>query len=353
MKVLITGVCGFAGSSFARIFRERIEGLQLFGIDNLVRRGSETNLPLMRQVDCAFTHGDIRNDEDVSELPRVDWIVDCAANPSVLAGISGGVRQVVAHNLGGTLNLLEKARRDGAGFVMLSSSRVYSIEALNRISLTSAQNRFNVPDNAELPPGMTRAGISEAFSTTPPVSIYGATKLASETMALEYGSTYGFPVRINRCGVIAGPGQFGRPDQGVFSYWIYRWMHRKPLRYIGFEGRGFQVRDLVAPSDLGALVVTQLSRPETRVPRIINVGGGIERSLSLAQLSEFCRREFGPGNVEASGETRPFDIPYYVTDNSLAAEVWGWLPEEPVERTLSDIVAWARRHESELASFAD
>ena len=57
-------------------------------------------------------------------------------------------------------------------------------------------------------------------------------------MALEYAAAFGFPLWIDRCGVIAGPGQFGRIDQGIFSYWIYQWQRGKPLSYIGFGGKG-------------------------------------------------------------------------------------------------------------------
>ncbi|MEK7855799.1 MAG: NAD-dependent epimerase/dehydratase family protein, partial [Acidobacteriota bacterium] len=203
MKILITGICGFVGSAIARALREHVDGIEIVGVDNLVRRGSETNLSIIRQLKCSYVHGDIRNDEDIAELPVVDWVIDCAANPSVLAGVTGGVRQVVAHNLTGTLNLLEKCRRDGAGFLMVSSSRVYSIERLNQIPITRAGDRFIVSEGSTLPLGVTRAGVSESFSTEAPVSIYGATKLASEVMVLEYGATYGFPVRVNRCGVIA------------------------------------------------------------------------------------------------------------------------------------------------------
>ncbi len=352
MNVLITGICGFAGSSLARNLHEHIDGIQLFGIDNLIRRGSETNLSLMQELRCRFVHGDIRIDEDLSELPKMDWILDCAANPSVLAGTTGGVRQVISHNLIGTLNLLEKCRRDDAGLIMLSSSRVYSIGALNSIPLAVTEDRFRVVDGAELPPGMNLGGITERFSTEPPVSIYGATKLSSEIMALEYGCTYGFPVRINRCGVIAGPGQFGRADQGIFSYWIYRWVQQKPVTYIGFGGEGLQVRDLLAPLDLAALLVRQIKAPRLGANQIINVGGGMERSMSLKELTAFCQSELGPNRVSASAERREFDIPYYVTDASLAAAVWNWTPQEPIHQTLLNIVSWARAHESQLSGFA-
>jgi CDP-paratose 2-epimerase len=94
------------------------------------------------------------------------------------------------------------------------------------------------PTSAQaMPIGFSELGVSENFSTTAPISLYGATKLASEVMALEYATMFDFPLWIDRCGVIAGAGQFGKPDQGIFSFWIYQWLLGKPLKYIGFGGR--------------------------------------------------------------------------------------------------------------------
>ena len=93
-------------------------------------------------------------------------------------------------------------------------------------------------------------------------------------MALEYGETFGFPVWINRCGVLAGAGQFGTAEQGIFSYWLHAHAAKLPLRYIGFGGRGLQVRDAFHPDDLAALIALQLSVAPTEDP-VFHAGGGI------------------------------------------------------------------------------
>jgi CDP-paratose 2-epimerase len=352
VKLLVTGICGFAGSRIVEGLLARLSNLEIIGIDNLSRRGSELNLAKMRSLGCRIVHGDLRLAGDIDELPRMDWVLDCAAIPTVLAGLTGGTAQLVANNLTGTLNLLEKCRRDQTGLIILSSSRVYSIPALRALPLRPTEDRLVVDITAPLPEGFSEQGIGEAFSTAPPVSLYGATKLASEVMALEYGLTFGFPVRINRCGVIAGPGQFGRIDQGVFSYWVYRWMQGAPLAYIGFGGAGLQVRDFLSPSDLTELLALQLVAPTRDVPAVLNAGGGLERAYSLRQLSDFCERALGKGcHVGAVPETRPFDIPYYVTDNSAVALHWNWRPSEPAQTTLESIVRWAHDHKDQLKSF--
>ena len=341
MKILITGIAGFVGSRLAIGISDRFPDWNVTGIDNLSRRGSETNLPVLRKRGILFIHGDVRNREDIEELSSADWIIDCAANPSVLAGIDGGAAQVVQHNLSGTLNLLEKCRRDSCGFLMLSTSRVYAIEALAGIPMAEGKDRFDPVDHGEFPAGFSVRGVSESFSTSAPISLYGATKLASEVMALEYGATFGFPVWINRCGVLAGAGQFGKIDQGIFSYWIYQWLLQRPLAYIGFGGGGFQVRDLFGPDDLLELLLLQMEDPARKSPKILNIGGGIASSLSLRQLSAYCTQRFGSKHVESKPETRAFDIPYYVTDHTLASTFWDWHPKRTATALLDEIADWA------------
>jgi CDP-paratose 2-epimerase len=352
MKLLITGICGFVGSRLAEALLGRLEGLEIVGIDNLSRRGSELNVARLKRLGCRVVHGDVRQADDLAELPPADWVIDCAAIPTVLAGLNGGTSQLVGHNLIGTLNLLEKCRRDRAGLVILSSSRVYSIRALCAIPLRRGARRFEVDATAPLPAGFSAAGVSESFSTEAPVSLYGATKLASEIMAVEYGQAFGFPVRINRCGVIAGPGQFGRIDQGIFSYWVYQWLQGKPLSYIGFGGEGLQVRDFLSPSDLGELIALQVGQPAHPAPAILNVGGGVDRSFSLRELSDFCARALAvEREVGVRPEDRPFDIPHYVTDSGAVGRHWGWRPQESAETTLEAIVRWARDNRDQLALF--
>lgn len=351
MKILITGIAGFVGSRLAEYFKTHHSSIEIVGIDNLSRKGSEFNLPFLQKLGCKFIHGDIRNKEDVTDLPAVDWIIDCAANPSVLAGIQGGTSQLISHNLGGTLQLLEKCRIDNSGFVMLSTSRVYSIEALNQIPLHSVGNRFGVNAAMPFPNGFTAKGITSEFSTDAPISLYGATKLASEIMALEYAYTFNIPVWVNRCGVIAGAGQFGKIDQGIFSFWIYQWLTQKKLSYIGFEGSGHQVRDFFSPSDLGNLIGKQIDSEAKNIPKIINVGGGLESSMSLKQLNQYCIEKFGfPKDIVPGKESRPFDIPYYVTDNTDAQRYWNWQPQETKVGILDDIFDWANANKTLIES---
>jgi CDP-paratose 2-epimerase len=371
MKILITGICGFVGSSLALRLREQRANTEIIGIDNLIRPGSEKNRRRLSQIGCRVFHGDVRIASDFETVPSVDWVIDAAANPSVLAGIDGksSSRQVIEHNLGGTINLLEYSRRCSAGFILLSTSRVYSIRQLAALPLERGKTRFEfsggtvVPasssakatedrstemegaSESQLPNGVSAKGVSEEFSTNAPISLYGATKLSSEILALEYGQTFQFPVRINRCGVLAGAGQFGTAEQGIFSYWVHAWRSERPLKYLGFDGSGLQVRDAFHPDDLAALIDKQIGDGMILTEKQIwNVGGGAENSMSLVELSARCADRFGNRQILKDERPRPFDIPWLVMDWGRAKSCWGWEPRIKLDAILEEIAKHAEEN---------
>jgi CDP-paratose 2-epimerase len=321
--------------------------VRLYGIDNLSRRGSETNLVPLQHLGVEMVHGDIRLQSDIDSLPRsMDWVIDCAANPSVTAGLGkvskGTSRQLVEHNLIGTTHILEYCRKGNAGLILLSSSRVYSIRELRRIPLRETPTRFEPDlDSTQMIPGFSGKGISEEFSTVPPLSLYGATKLASEVLALEYGETFGFPVWVNRCGVIGGPGQFGKIDQGIFSFWVYSYALGHPLTYIGYNGSGKQVRDCVLADDVADLVTLQIQDASRSVDRVLNIGGGAQGALSLREMTEICASYFGwNAEIGRGKKSRPYDIPYYVTDYTKAYLSWGWKPSQSASEIVRRLCEW-------------
>jgi CDP-paratose 2-epimerase len=344
MKVLLTGACGFVGSALARAIADAGLGWALLGLDNLSRPGSELNRRQLRRFGVRLFHGDLRCQSDVDALPAVDWIIDCAANPSVLAGADGqsSSRQLMEHNLLGTVHLLERCKATGAGLILLSTSRVYSVAPLATLRLEVYDRAFRPAEGAVLPVGVSAQGIAEDFSTQPALSLYGASKLASEILAMEYGATFGFPVRVNRCGVLAGAGQFGRPDQGIFAYWVNCHLRRKPLRYIGFDGMGHQVRDCLHPRDLVPLLQRQVAAGmDPGMPRLVNVAGGPASAMSLRQLTDWCDARFGPHPVAGDPRPRAFDLPWVVLDRRQADQWWGWGPQTSTEAILEEIAAHA------------
>jgi CDP-paratose 2-epimerase len=344
MKILITGICGFAGSTLALRLRETKPGLEVLGVDNFIRAGSELNRRKLQAAGIRVQHADVRVVEDLDTLPAANWVIDAAAQPSVLAGTDGSgmnSRQLMQHNLSGTLNVLEYCRRHRVGFTLLSTSRVYSIAPLAALKMEVRDHAFRPAATQSWPVGVSVAGVAENYSTAPPVSLYGVSKVCSEALALEYGLAFQFPVWINRLGVLAGAGQFGRADQGIFSFWIHSCAQRRPLKFIGFGGQGHQVRDCLHPRDLGEILLRQMETTSPPGGAITNFSGGNANSMSLRQLHAWCEQRFGPRPVQAETANRPFDVPWMVLDATSAERRFGWKPQTPLPAILDEIAAHA------------
>ncbi len=346
MKLFVTGICGFVGSSLTTWFREHRPSFKIGGIDNFARPGSEINRSILRSRGITVQHGDVRNASDFESLPAVDWVIDAAANPSVLAGVDNRTssRQVIEHNLFGTANVLEYCKRVKAGLVLLSTSRVYSIPALVGLPLIKGKHAFEWHKSAPPVQGASANGLTTEFSTSPPISLYGSTKLASECLALEYHHSFSFPLWINRCGVIGGAGQFGTAEQGIFSYWIHAYAQKRPLKYIGFDGSGRQVRDAFHPDDLAELVALQIEYSWQSGVTTFNVGGGTGNAMSLAQLTSWCVERFGKHSVESDPTPRSFDVPWLVMDNRETTARFNWRPKRDLPSILDEIANHAQRN---------
>lgn len=320
----------------------------IMALDNLKRRGSELALGRLTSAGVEFWHGDVRNPEDLQQLPAVDLVLECSAEPSVRAGYDGGVAYLVNTNLLGTANCLEYARRHGAGMIFLSTSRVYPIASLRALPLQQGASRLELPDEAQ-GPGWSKAGIGEGFGLEGHRSLYGATKLASELLMAEYREMFGLKMVVNRCGVLTGPWQMGKVDQGFFVLWAARHLFGKPLGYQGFGGQGLQVRDVLHVGDLYRLICIQMERMDHFSGRTFNVGGGTLGSVSLREMSAKCAALAGRElTLGSQPETHPADVPWYVTDNSLVTAATGWSPQITVDQLLEEVFAWLRENRTQL-----
>jgi CDP-paratose 2-epimerase len=346
-RILVTGGAGFVGSNLA-IALAGDPDREVLALDSLYRRGSELNLPRLAEAGVHFVRGDVREPDDLGGVPHLDAIVECSAEPSVMSGASGDTSHVLHTNLTGAYNCLELARRDGAGMVFLSTSRVYPLAALESIRLDEGPTRYRIAERQDME-GVSRAGISERFPTRGARTLYGATKLAAELLIEEYRASFEIPAVIDRCGVIAGPWQMGKVDQGVFTHWMLSHHFAQPLRYIGYRGSGKQVRDLIHIDDLVELVREQLSELERWDGLILNVGGGAERSLSLLETTKICQQMTGNEvEIEPVAETRKGDVPLYISDCRELFRHTDWRPRYSAEDTLRDIHAWIASNEDAL-----
>jgi CDP-paratose 2-epimerase len=347
MHVLITGGAGFVGSNLAIMLASQ-RGCSVTSFDNLRRRGSELALARLRSAGVRFEHGDIRNPEDLSALPAADLIIECSAEPSVHAGYDDGTRYLVNTNLTGTFNCLEWARRHQTPVIFLSTSRVYSIAGLRGLPLHLDGRRLALP-SGEAGPGWSGRGIAVGFSTRGARSLYGTTKLASELLIEEYAAAFGIRSIVNRCGVITGPWQMGKVDQGFFVLWAARHLYGGRLAYTGFGGDGRQVRDVLHVADLFDLICRQIDLLDNLAGQTFNVGGGHDISVSLAELSELCAEHTGNRlEIGCVPETNAVDVPYYVTDNSTVAHATGWTPNRSVPTILQEVIDWLERHRQDL-----
>lgn len=338
MKLLITGGCGFIGARLCTAARGA--GWEVHAVDNLRRRGSELNLHELQRLGVRFHHADVRCSSDLDGLPAMDAVVIAAAESSVSAGITSSPVYATESNLAGMLRCLEKARQWNAAVMLLSSSRVYSIPRLRALAHLPEPTRFCWKGSGE--PGFDAAeGISEAFSTAGYRSIYGSTKLASELLLEEYQHAYGLRTLVNRCSLIAGPGQMARSDQGVVALWVARHVFRQPLRYTGFDGQGRQVRDVLHVDDLVELLMQQLNDAERWSGAVFNVGGGMSRSASLMELTKICEKVTGTGvEISSDSQTSLVDIPIFVTDDRRVRQEFTWRAQNSVEDIVRDIYTW-------------
>jgi CDP-paratose 2-epimerase len=351
MKILITGGCGFVGSNLAVLFKQYYTFSEVYCLDNLSRRGSEVNLQKVLASGAKFVHGDVRIKTDFDRIPAVEIVIDAAAEPSVLAGKAPGeLENLIDTNLNGTINTLYFAKKHQAAIIFLSTSRVYPYDTLAEVKLVNSPYRFNL-SNDQVLKGLSEHGVSENYPLQGIRSIYGATKLASEYFIQEFAHNYGLPAVINRCGVLSGPYQMGKIDQGVIVLWMAKHFWRGKLSFIGYGGNGQQVRDVLHVRDLFKLLQWQISNLSIQNAQIFNVGGGLENSISLFELTSLCSAITGNSiEISSIAENRPGDIPIYITDNSRITQFSNWKPEISVKMLLDEICDWIVKDQKLLKS---
>jgi len=348
LSILITGGCGFVGSNLAVLLKNKYPLYTIIVLDNLKRRGSELNIKRLTDIGIEFIHGDIRNPEDLHIDKAIDFIIDAAAEPSVMAGMNESLGYLINTNLNGTINTLMLAAKHKAKFIFLSTSRVYPIEYLEKINYQEAESRFIISDNQSIT-GISSKGVSENFPLDKARSIYGSTKLASELIIEEFRDSFGLEYVINRCGVIAGPYQMGKVDQGVITLWVARHYWKKDISYFGYGGMGKQLRDVLHISDLFSLVDFELHNFNLVKGNTYNAGGGLESSVSLKELTTICNKITGNKVGEhAVYENRKGDIPIYITDNTKITNHIKWKPEKNILDIVQDTFEWINKNEREL-----
>lgn len=323
MKILVTGGCGFIGSNIAIFLKTKINKITIHSLDNLSRKSSKINLNRLKKSKIKNFNINIENQTKINSLIKYDLIIDCCAEAAVEASKSDA-KKVFFTNLVGTFNILEKAKKDESKIIFLSTSRVYSIKKIISKAKYINKKKYSFK-------------INENFSKESPISLYGFTKLSSEKMIQEYSFSNNIKYIINRLGVVSGPWQFGKQDQGFISLWLWRFINKKKIDYIGFGGLGNQVRDIIHVQDVCELILEQINKIKKINNKIFNVGGGLKNAINLKQLTlksqQITKNNIFVGKI---ANTSNYDIPYYVTDNKLIYSFYKWRVKRDLDTIIKD-----------------
>ena len=335
MKILVTGGCGFVGANICLDLKRKHS---VYSLDNLSRKSSIINLKKLKENKIKNYKFDIFNSKKFSKLPKFDLIIDCCAEAAVEVSRKD-IDKVFNTNLVGTFNLLKKSKKDKSKIIFISSSRVSSIEKINKI----------IKDKNKKKKIKIKKKINEKFDTLKPKSFYGYTKFASELMIEEFSYAFGLKYLINRCGVISGPMQFGKQDQGFVSLWIWHHYRKKNLSYIGYGGNGNQLRDVLHIDDLLRLINIQIKNFNKIYNKKFCVGGSTKSYTSLKDLTIICEKVTGNKiKFKRQRKTSIYDIPYYLTDNFYITKTYKWSPKKNIMNIVKDTYKWLIENKKEL-----
>ncbi|NMB57142.1 NAD-dependent epimerase/dehydratase family protein, partial [Candidatus Beckwithbacteria bacterium] len=323
--------------------------IEIFCLDNLYRRGSELSLERLKKYGIKFIYGDIRNKEDLKI--STDLVIECSAEPSFTAGITGDTNYLIQTNLNGAINCFDLAKENKADIIFLSTSRVYPVDKINNSNFIEENNRFSLKSEQNIQ-GVSEKGISEDLSLTGIRSLYGATKYAAEIILNEYSYAFKIKTIINRFGTIAGPWQMGKVDQGIITYWLVSHIIGTELGYFGFGGTGKQVRDILHIDDVFSLLIKQLENINDLSGMTFNIGGGLKNSISIKELTQLCETITGNSiHIKSILKDNDWDLKSYISDTTKIQNFIEWYPQKSVKDIIQDIFNWIQENPNVLDFF--
>ncbi len=339
MKILITGGCGFVGTNLALFLKSK--GFFIESLDNLTRKGSRFNYNLLKKQKIKNYKINISDFNKVKKLPKYDLIIDCCAEAAVEIS-KKEIDKVINTNLVGTINILKKSKKDISKIIFISSSRIYPIREMNKI----IKNK-NIKKKIKI-----KKMFNEKDKITGPKTIYGLTKLSSEMLIEEFSYAFNLKYLINRCGVISGPLQFGKQDQGFVSLWIWKHLNKKKLNYIGYGGYGNQVRDVLHIHDLCELIILQIKKFNKIYNKLFTIGGSKKSYTSLINLTKLCQDITGNKiKIGKIKKTSIYDIPYYLSDNKVVTKTYKWKPKRDIYKVVYDTFLWLKNNKLNIKKY--
>ena len=322
MKVMITGAGGLIGSQASKHYLSL--GHQVFGIENNMRRtffgdrGDVTSSLNKIKANVAFQHLniDIRNRSDVEACMsnvRPDVIIHAAAQPSHDKAAEIPYLDFETNAMG-TLNMLETARNavPGCVFIHVSTNKVYG-DSPNKVPFVEKDSRFDFDEKlVGNYRGVSQKGFSETFSIDNSMhSLFGASKLAADIVAQEYGKYFDMNVGIFRGGCLTGPQHAGVELHGFLSYIVKCAIMGKHYNIFGYKGK--QVRDQIHCADVVSCFDFFIANP--KMGEVYNLGGGRENAASVLEVIDMIEKFSGKRlKYSVLEEHRKGDHICYMTD---------------------------------------
>ncbi|TWO72298.1 NAD-dependent epimerase/dehydratase family protein [Caenimonas sedimenti] len=341
MKLLITGGCGFLGSNLAAHAIERGDELVIF--DSLYRKGSIDNLRWLQSLgEFRHVHGDVRSANDVrrvvtESLP--DAVFHLAGQVAMTTSIANS-RYDFEVNAFGTFNVLEAVRdaAPAAAIVYSSTNKVYG--DLEQYEYQETATRYECTDR---PQGFDEETCLDFHSP------YGCSKGAADQYMLDFARIFGLRTIVFRHSSMYGGRQFASADQG----WV-GWFCQKAAEVAGgvssqpftISGSGKQVRDVLHARDMVSLYFKAIEHMDIAKGQAFNIGGGIDKSLSLLELFSLLEGFIGKPLQYEKLPPRESDQRVFVADISKARRMLGWSPVVTPSDGVRQMLEWVVLNDS-------
>ena len=340
-RILITGGAGFIGSNLAD--RLGAEGCEVTVLDTLARPGVETNLEwLQARHRARLRHlaADVRDAAAVEAAVEESDVVFHLAGQVAVTTSMADPRSDFDVNLGGTLNVLEAARRRSVPVIYASTNKVYG--DLADLDLSLQDGAWKPAD-----PHVLRSGVGENrplnFHTP-----YGCSKGGADQYVLDYARSFDLPACVLRMSCIYGPRQMGTEDQGWVAHFLIRALEQGPITLYG-DGR--QVRDILHVADAVEAYVAAWRRIGTVGGRAFNLGGGPDNAVSLNGLIAYMEDLVGSPVQVRREDWRAGDQRYFVADAREARRALGLGEPRPWRQGVAELSEWLKAERRPRARF--
>ena len=300
MKVLVTGSGGLIGYDTSRFFLDK--GAEIMGMDNNLRKyffgekgDTTSNVKNLESSYKNFKNHpiDIRDRQGIDSFFRdygpFDLIVHTAAQPSHDWAAKEPFTDFDV-NANGTLNLLESFRLHSpkAVFIHMSTNKVYG-DNPNKLNLIETKTRWEYAEKQTMQ-GITKEGINEEMSLDHcKHSLFGASKLAGDILAQEYGRYFDLNIGVFRGGCLTGPQHSAVELHGFLTYIVDCAVNKKPYTIFGYKGK--QVRDQIHSTDVANAFYEFYKKPKKG--EAYNLGGTKQNAASVLEIIDLLNTDFG------------------------------------------------------------